>query len=182
MRKANAILSAAIIALFLLHSFIGAGEMIGFIEGGLMFGKVVAFILLAVIAIHVFIGLKLTCDTLIAMKRSGVGAFRENKLFWIRRISGFAIVIFLTAHIIVFLGSYDEGIFVLTPFLVPELITAVLFVAALAVHILTDIKPLTIALGLKSGKALTVMLVISVFLLFSAAAFTFYFVRWLAWS
>lgn len=181
MRKVNAVLGVVMIVLFLLHSFIGAGEMIGFIEGGLVLGKVVAFILLGVIAVHVLIGIKLTADTLIAMKKSGVGAFRENRLFWIRRISGFAIVVFLVAHIIVFLGSYDDGVFVLTPFLVPELITAVLFVASLAVHIITDIKPLMLALGIKSGRELTVMLFVSAFLLFAAVGFTVYFVRWLAW-
>ena len=58
-----------------------------------------------------------------------------------------------------------------------------LMVASLAVHLLTNIRPLTIALGLRGGRKWLgdALFVLSVVLLFAAAAFVIYYLRWNLW-
>ena len=180
MRKFNAVLSIAIFALFLFHVIYGSFLMLGFVGGGSPVMTAVTWVMLAAIAVHVVIGIKLTADTLIAVKRSGASYFRENKLFWIRRISGFAVMIFIFAHIGIFMGHNGADGYRLNLFDVPQLIMSLLLVLSLLLHIVTNIRPLMTALAAKRGRELIadIAVILSAVLLVSGIAFAVYFVSW----
>ena len=99
MRKWNAILTAAILVLFLLHGILGGFQLLGLGSTAL---KAVAWINVGLILLHTLLGCKLTFDSLRVWKKTGVGYFRENKLFWTRRIRGIAIMILLAFHLLAF--------------------------------------------------------------------------------
>ena len=169
MRKWNALISMGIIVLFLIHAITGGLQLAGIIGGGNPVLKVLAWIMLVMIAAHVVIGIKLTADSLLACKKAGVSYFKENKLFWTRRISGFATIIFVLLHVILFMGNTSAGAYRLNLFATPQLVVMIFFVISVAVHVLTNIKPLMIALGQKGLKEFVtdILLVISAFLITS---------------
>ena len=102
MRKLNAVLSMLILVLFILHAVFGSFQILGIGNTAL---KLLAWVSVCLIIVHTVIGIKLTWDTLRIQKKNGVSYFRENKLFWVRRISGFAVMLFIAAHIFVFMGN-----------------------------------------------------------------------------
>jgi len=179
MRKFNAVLSMAIFALFLLHVVMGIFILSGFSEGGTFMG-VLSLIMLAAVSVHAVIGAKLTIDTLIAMKKSGTGYLGENKLFWIRRISGFALMLFIVSHVFVFMGHSGADGFRLNLFDTPQLIMSILLVLTLLIHIVTNIRPVMIAMGAKSGKEIItdIILIMSVLMFAAGIAFVVYYAGW----
>lgn len=181
MRKWNALISMGIIVLFLIHAITGGLQLAGIIGGGNPVMLVLAWVMLILIAVHVVIGIKLTVDSLLACKKAGVSYFKENRLFWTRRISGFACMVFVLLHVILFMGDTSGGAYRLNLFAAPQLIVMIFFVISVAVHVLTNIKPLMIALGQKGLKEFVtdILLVISVVLIFSGIAFIIYYIRWL---
>lgn len=181
MRKINAILGMVIFALFLLHIIIGSLQLSGLIPGGNIVMKAGSWLLIAAVGVHTVIGIKLTVDTLTAIKRSGASYFSENKLFWIRRISGLSVMFFIAAHIMLFMGHGSGGAFRLNVFDLPQLIMSILLVISVLVHTVTNIRPLMIALGSRGAKDFIadMAVICSVLLLVSGAAFVVYYVRWL---
>lgn len=181
MRRSNAILGIVISALFLLHIIIGSLQLAELIPGGNAVMQAGSWLLIAAVIAHTVIGIKLTFDTLTAIKKSGAGYFRENKLFWIRRISGFAVMLFIAAHIILFMGHGSGGAFRLNLFDLPQLMMSILLVLSVMLHIVTNIRPLMIAFGARGAKDFIadMAVILSVLLLASGIAFVVYFVRWL---
>lgn len=179
MRKWNAIISVLVIALLLIHAIAGGYQLLGVLPGGRTWLKVLSWSMVALLAAHVILGVCLTVKTLRACKKSGVSYFRENKLFWTRRISGFAMIFFIVVHVMILTGITGEA-YRLRPFGVLQLAGSLLLVISVAVHILSNIKPLLIAFGAKGVGAFIkdMLLVLSVVLLFCGAAFVIYFLRW----
>ena len=179
MRKWNAILGALILILFLIHAVAGGFQLYGVLPGGNAVLEKLSRALAAVLVIHVFIGAKLTWDSFRAGRKAGVSYLRENRLFWARRISGFAILLFLADHILLFVGK-NKGPYRLELFEGPQLASSILLVAAIAVHVLTNLTPLLISLGIRGKRrfASDVLAVLSVLLLFAGAAFLVYYLRW----
>jgi succinate dehydrogenase hydrophobic anchor subunit len=180
MRKINSVISVIILILFFIHSVMGGFRLIGIISGGNAFMQPAAYVMAVLISVHLVIGIKLTADTLKAEKKSGVSYSKANKLFWIRRISGFLIMLFALFHIMIFVNIGD-GAYRLKLFAFPELFTQICLVLSAAVHVISNIKPLEIAVGIRTGRsaAADIFFVITVLLLFSAAGFAVYFLRWL---
>ena len=180
-RKINAILGTAMIVLFLAHMIMGGLQLAGIMPGGNSLMKIGAVLLFVLTMVHTVIGVILTAATLKARKKSGAGYFRENRLFWVRRISGFALMLFLVSHIMIFSGRTNGEVFRLNLFDIPQLISSLLFVASLLVHIVTNIRPLMLALG--AGRAKDFLadcaFVLSVLLLAAGAAFVIYYFRWI---
>ncbi len=179
MRKLNAILSMGVLVLFIVHAVAGGFQLAGVFRGGSQLMKILAWIMTGLIALHTLIGIKLTADTLITARRSGASYFKENKLFWLRRISGFAIMVFIAFHILIFMGSSD-GAFRLKLFESAQLISQLLLVASIAVHVLSNIRPLMISLGIKGFREafIDLLLILSIILAFTGAAFVIYYLRW----
>lgn len=176
MRKWNGILTLLILVLFLLHGILGSFQMMGV---GAVAVKKMAWATLGLAAFHAFIGLKLTWDTLKAQKAAGAAYIRENILFWTRRISGFAVMLLLGLHLLAF-GHHVNGVIRLRWFTVGKLTTQILLLAAIGVHILSNVRPLLIAFGCKGFRRWMgdILFVLSVLILFMALAFVVYFLRW----
>ena len=179
MRKWNAILTAAILALFLLHAILGGFQLLGVGNTAL---KAIAWTATALILAHTILGVKLTADSLRVWKRTGVSYFKQNKLFWARRVSGLAVMILLAFHVTAF-GASNGGAYRLKEFTSLRLAVQLLLVAALALHVLMNVKPMLISFGVKSFRDWVgdVWFVLSVLLLFMAAAFVVYYLRWNVW-
>ena len=179
MRKRNAILTAAIMVLFLLHAIFGAFQLFGVGQTAL---KATAWAALALVILHTLIGVKLTADSVKVWKKTGAGYFRQNKLFWARRVSGFAVMALLAFHMTAF-GYYNSGAYRLRRFTDCKLAAQLLLVAAITVHVVTNVKPMLISFGVRSLKkwAGDILFVLSVLLLFMAAAFIVYYLRWNVW-
>ena len=181
MRKFNSIITSAILLLFVLHIVWGVLVLCGIAEGGNPVLSHLGYVLLFLVCIHMLIGCKLTADSIKACKRSGVSYFRENRLFWIRRISGFGLLLFLILHVWLFLPIRSpEGAYRLRFFGPAEYAFQILFVLTLLLHVLTNIKPLMLSLGVKSFAAVLtdILFILSVILLIAGVAFTVYFIRW----
>lgn len=180
MRKLNAVISMLIMALFLVHAVAGSFVLAGFMQGGKAVLSVLAWVMTGLIALHTVIGIKLSVDTVRAIKRSGAFYFKENKLFILRRVSGLAIMAFILCHLIIFTGK-SEGAYRLGFFGVGQLITQVLLVVSIALHVISNARPLMLSFGLKSYKQLGLDLALyaSVILLISGIAFGIYYLRWL---
>ena len=182
MRKANSIAAAAVMILFVFHLIWGAMELFGMIKGGSTFFRIMTYTLIGFVALHTVFGIVLTADTVRAMRRAGVSYYKENRLFWIRRISGFALMAFIIVHVILFHGQNSGGIYYLTLFGIPELVSQILMVAALLIHIAANIRPMRIAFGFsdKWNIRTDIALVLSILLLLAGIAFIIYFLRWAA--
>jgi succinate dehydrogenase/fumarate reductase cytochrome b subunit len=179
MRRVNAITSVAIIVLFLIHGIAGAFQMMGFIPGGSSVRKALTWIMLLILIVHIVIGSILTVQTIRISQKSGVSYYKENGLFWLRRISGFILMLFIFLHLMVFMQT-GSGFFRLGYFGMPQLIGQVIMLLALTVHLLCNIKPVAIALGIYGGKGYgkDIMLILSIVLIVCTVAFVVYYLRW----
>ena len=165
-------------ATFLLHAVMGSVRLLG---GNADSMKAVARICIVFVFVHVVLTGVMTVRTLIACKRSGTGYFRQNKLFWARRISGLAILIPLVMHLFIFTNASADNVR-LGVFTTGRMISQVLLVLTIALHIITNAKPALITLGIRNLRKFTfdILFIISVLMLFFAAAFVVYYFRWMA--
>ncbi|MBR1751249.1 MAG: pilus assembly protein PilX [Ruminococcus sp.] len=180
MRKINAVISMAVLALFLVHAVAGGFQLAGVMPGGSTVMSILAWVMTALIGVHIVIGIKLTADSLKAIKRSGKSYLKENKLFWIRRISGFAIMFFILFHILIFMGKTSDGVYRLEAFETLQLISQILLVVTIALHVISNARPMLLSFGIKSFKeiGIDIALVLCFVLIFTAAAFIIYYIRW----
>ncbi|MCR4891591.1 MAG: pilus assembly protein PilX [Lachnospiraceae bacterium] len=181
MRKWNAIISMVILLLFLVHMIAGIFQLTGIIAGGSRVLSIMAWVMTALIGVHTVIGCILTYSTLRSMKRAGVSYFRENQIFWARRISGFAILFFILSHILLFMGK-NGAVYRPNLFTGPALAGQILLVLSVAVHVISNVRPLLISLGMPSLKkfAPDILVVLSILLFLSGIAFVIYYLRWIS--
>lgn len=176
MRKWNGIITAVILILFLLHGIMGSFQLMG--VGGTAL-KGIAWLSVALTAVHALISLKLTADTIRAVKKTGAPYIRRNLLFWARRVSGFALLVLLVFHMTAF-SEGGGGTYRLKWFNDGKLVTQILLVCALGIHVGSNILPSLITFGIRDQreKAGRIFFALSVLLLFMAAAFILYYLRW----
>ncbi len=181
MRRINSIITGAMMLTFLIHAISGAFMMLNIMEGGSMLLIVATNLFVILAFIHILIGAKLTADSLRTIKKSGVYYFRENLVFWARRVSGFAIILFMVFHVLIFAGRSEDGFFRLNLFGSFELVISLVFVVCLAIHIISNINPLLISLGIPSLRKYSgdILFVLSVVMLFCAAGFIGYYILWI---
>ena len=180
MRKVNAILTAGIIILFLIHGIMGAFSLMEISPGGNSLMMMAGWAMIALIAVHTIIGIKLTADTVKAMKRSGAGYFKENKLFWVRRASGTAVTVFIIAHVVIFEGVKEGEVYRLTVFGALELTSQILLAVSIALHAVSNAKPMLISFGFRGFKeaGLDIALILSLLLILMGTGFIIYYIRW----
>jgi len=138
-----------------------------------------AWVGLGLILVHTGLGVALTVQAMRSGREVGRWYLKQNAEFWIRRLSGVAIIILLFFH----LGVYGEtvaGSFGLQEFTAVKLITQLLLIAALFIHIFVNLRPLLISLGIirHRERRVDLFLVASVFLLFFTSAVLFYYIGW----
>ncbi len=177
LRKLNIFVAAGMLITFIVHAVSGGMRLAGARTEP---ATISAWLCVGFICVHIVITTILTFRTLKAQRLSGAGYFRENTAFWTRRISGFVILIPLALHLIIFMQTTDDA-YRLQAFTVGRLISQVLLVAAIALHVLTNIRPLIISLGMRDHKAyrIDLLLILSVLLLLMGIAFAIYYLRWM---
>ena len=152
MRLVNAVVTTIIMMLFFIHMIWGGLELAGVISGGSKLFLILSCLLIAFIIIHMIISLKFTADTIKACRISKVSYFKENRIFWLRRISGVALMLFIIIHVLIFLGKNANGVYLLNVFNAAALISQLLMVVSLLVHLISNITPLRIAFGIVDKK------------------------------
>lgn len=178
LRKINAFLGLAMIILFLIHAIAGGYQLAGILPGGNQVLTVLAWILVVIVAAHIVIGIILTVDSLRKHKKTGTVYAKENAEFIIRRVSGFAILVFMVCHIVIFYGNYTNG-YRLNLFEGPQLILSICLVISLAVHLFTNIRSMFISFGIsQKRRRFDVRVILIVILVFCAVMFVVYFYRW----
>ena len=176
MRKINAVITPVILILFILHGVSGAFNLTGF---GNSLTRIIAWPMAGLIGVHMVFGIILTVQTLQAQKKAGVSYPKENRFFWARRISGFLIMILIGFHVYAFTGVSADH-FRLTEFTPVLLGCQILLVISIAVHVISNVKPMLIALGVPKLKprAGDIIFWVTILLCVMAAAFIFYYFRW----
>ncbi|MBP3870584.1 MAG: hypothetical protein J6E46_06385 [Faecalicoccus sp.] len=178
MRRLNVYLTHGILVLFFIHAIAGLFQVTGLMNGGNQILGILAYIMLGCIGLHVIISSIFTMQTLFAIKKSGVSYFKENRLFWARRISGFALMIGIIAHLLIFINS--GAVVRLHYFGIVELCLHIFLLLCIAVHVLTNIGPAMIGLGAESLKqySVDILMIISIILMMMAVGFVVYYLRW----
>ncbi len=176
MRKWNAVITVLIMIFFLIHGIMGAFQLFGIGSDAL---KTLAWIAVGLLGIHTVIGIILTAESIRVWKKTGTGYFRQNLLFWARRLSGFAVLILMTFHMTSF-GYQTEAGYRLREFNSLRLAANLLLVFSLLVHIISNVRPVLIALGSRRLKkwAGDILLILSVLLLVMAVSMIIYYLRW----
>ena len=176
MRRFNAVLTACILVLFLLHAMAGAFQLMGTGSDAV---RVLGWVTLVLTAIHTLIGIKLTIDTLRIQKQAGTGYPKENRLFWARRISGFTLIFLIALHA----GAFSSGsgdAYRLLPFGKFQLAVQILLVLTLALHVISNVRPMLISFGIRSFRERSgdILFVLALLLLFMTVSFIVYYLRW----
>ena len=176
MRKINGIIAMTVLVLFLIHGILGALNLMNIAT---IIVKALSYTMLALIIAHAVISIMLTVRSVRTAVKTKAPYFRHNRLFWARRISGILILALVFFHMTAF-GYTSGGVFRLVPFDAFRLITQILFILSIAVHIITNVKPVLITFGVKGlrPKAGDILFFISVAMLFMAAGFIIYYIRW----
>ena len=176
MRKANIIVTICMIILLLVHMVLGSLELYG--VGGIPVTWVSRALVCFVFA-HALIGTILTIDTIKSIKKSGAHYFKENKLFWLRRFSGFLIIIALVFHLIIFM-TRDKNAYRLQEFTTIYFISQILLVIFIAIHVISNVKPTLISFGITGIKkfSIDILFVLSIVFLIVLIAFIVYYIRW----
>ena len=171
------IISALLIGLILLHGvlvsfrFLGVGE-----SSGLLFART-GFVLLAA---HTVFGVILTIQTIhIEARGKGKLYLRANSVFWVKRLTGIAILCSLYFHFGMF-GTTVDGKFELLPFTTIKLIDMLVLVISLLIHIGINIRSLLVSMGIFAPKRRRwdIALVLSVILVFIAVSLILYYLSW----
>ena len=176
MRKFNSVLAAVILALFIVHGFLGALTMV---DAAVIITKHMARFMVVLIAVHTVLSCILTAKAIKAWKVTGAPYLKENTLFWTRRISGFAIMILIAFHMLSFMST-TPGTFTLPYFGGSMLAANILLVISVAVHVVTNVKPMLISFGIRSLKPRTgeILFVLSILLVLFIIGFIVYYFRW----
>ena len=178
MRKTNMVFSISMILLLLVHSVIGVLTLTGAVAGGLVLSKIISLAFLTVFSVHVVLSTMLTARSVVYIKHSGASYFRENRMFWVRRISGLAILPFILQHFWMFSPEFtEEGILIVPGFDHLNLAVSVLLAVCVIIHAASNIRSLCISMGTGISR----ILIIIVFVLFLAGlicismSFVYYF-------
>ncbi len=176
LRAVNAVVSALMMLLFLVH---GVGNALQLLGVGSALSQALSWTLVGLCVVHVAIGVVLTADTLRTQREAGASYPTRNTRFWAVRVSGAALALLILAHVLIFLKPTGMALR-LPPFLEPQLALSVLLVATLAVHVLANMEPLMVSLGVGPSRerAGDLVFVLAVLLLVMAAGFVVYYLRW----
>ena len=177
MRKLNTILSVLLLFICLLHGLMGSFMLLGISSGA---GKFLAWIGVGILAVHTVLGLLLTAQTFRASRSGGKLYGKQNALFWARRHQGRrCYLLMLFFHIGVF-GRVQDGVYILFPFTTVRLLTQLLLVASVFVHLLLNLRPLLVSLGIVRDKEQRgdLYLILSILVLFAAGSIILYYIGW----
>ncbi len=179
MRKWNGWISLFVLILLVIHGVAGGFQLFGLMSGGKTWHQVLSWVMIGLLAVHIVIGIVLTVDTLRTKTQKDTAYARENVIFWTRRISGFAMIILIVFHFLLFSQTGTES-FRLSLFEGPQLAASLLLVLAAGIHVVTNIRPLLISFGARGWRKFVwdLLLIAAIVAVFCGAAFIVYYCRW----
>ena len=148
MRRLNTIITILLIAVIVIHIVLAGLMLIG-IQNNL--SRYSAWTGEILIGIHALIGIYLTIKSLVLVGKSTKKYNKENRSFWVRRISGIAIFILFYFHSHMF-GKEIDGVFHLIPLSYVKVIIHILFVTAFFIHMFTNVRPMLVSMGIVRGS------------------------------
>ena len=177
LRQLNAVLTILIFVLFFLHGIAGSFRLL---DTSVISPAIFARPLVVLCAVHALIGIVLTVDTVRASRDKGRSYVKLNARFWAARVSGLAIAFLIAAHVIQFMVPTYEGAPRVSYFGPASMASALGLVAAIVVHVVCNVEPLALSLGISGRKSHlgVVALALSLVLLFMGFAFICYFITW----
>lgn len=176
MRKWNNILARVIIVLFLLHALMGSLMLLGL--SNISF-KPLSWLLFAAVIAHGVLGVLATVQAVKSGRQSGKWYLRQNAAYWTKRFSGLAILILLCFHISAYTTTVGNAFF-LKEFTFGRMVAQLLLILSIFLHLAVSVKSMLIAKGVVEFKERTIdwMMVLSLMMLFFAAAVVIYFIQW----
>ena len=176
MRKWNNLLARIIIVLFLLHALMGSLMLLGL--SNISF-KPLSWLLFAAVIAHGVLGILATVQAVKGGRQSGKWYLRQNAVYWTKRFSGLAILILLCFHISAYTTAVGNAFF-LKEFTFGRMVAQLLLILSIFLHLAVSVKSMLIAKGVVEFKERTIdwMMVLSLMMLFFAAAVVIYFIQW----
>lgn len=176
MRKFNGILARVVVVLFLIHAMMGCFMLQG--RSSVSCFPLTILLLFTVIA-HAILGVIATIKSVRSGGISGKWYLKQNKVFWIKRVSGVSILLLLIFHMSVYVTS-SNGVYFLKEFTWMSLVSQLLFVLAIFIHLYVSLEGMLIARGILDHKERKKdwLLVLSVFMLMIIITIIMYFVQW----
>lgn len=176
MRRIQSYIALALVIIFSLHAILGSLMLVGI---GHSWGHYPAMIGSLLLLVHVAYGMKSTWHTLTVCRQTGHSYWQQNRLFWARRFSGLAILLFLFFHIGMF-GAMHGSLYILSEFTAWKALLLLCFVASLCLHVGLNSKPLMVALGWSpvAQRSQDLIVAMAVLFLFVSAACAVYYLRW----
>ena len=165
MRKTNTILVLIIMLLFVDHVIFGSLHSLG---TGASVIRPFAQIMLGLVLIHAIISLIVTVKAEKAGFKTGARYNKENREFWNRRVTGVLIILFGITHAYL-MARNERGVPRIAS--APRIfqLTTPLLIISIYFHILSNIRPLLISLGIRNidKKEKIIRAVLTILLLFA---------------
>lgn len=176
MRRWNRRIAKLSMVLMLLHGLLGSYMLLDISTISL---KMPARLLFGLVGIHAVLSILLTVEAVRAGSLSRHWYPGLNAGFWIKRITGAAILILMAFHIHMYSATVN-GQVILKEFTLLRMISQLLFVLAIFIHVFVSIRPMLIKQGILKYRERTgdAYLVLSVFLLVFVMAIVAYYIRW----
>ena len=172
MRKINTILVLIIMLLLTDHIVFACMHLLGLNAGVL---KPLAMMMMLFTVLHAIVSLIVT----IRAEKVGINTkarySKENKEFWARRVSGMFILVLALLHGYIMFKN-EKGVPRIAS--MPKVLSFAtpLLIIFILIHIMTNVKPLLISLGVKNidKKERIIKLILTVFLLFALGSYIYF--------
>lgn len=177
LKKINMITALLLIVFIIMHGILGSFTLLGI---GSHAGMLFAWGGLGLLAVHTVIGVILTVQTIRAEAGSGGKLYlKQNAAFWIKRLTGIAILCSLYFHFGMFSVEVNEE-YVLIPFTTAKFIDMLVLVGSVFLHIFVNIRSLFVSMGIFTPKErrIDIMVFLSVILVFISVSLILYYISW----
>ena len=153
MRKINAILTIIILALFIDHAVFGTLNTLGKAQVVLPVARMMTVCMI----LHAIISIILTVKSEMVTFKTKTAYNKENREYWLRRWTGVLILIFFVTHVAAMKKQKGQLFKIASsnPF---GKISFILFVASIAAHVVINIRPLLISMGVRNRRTVSAIL------------------------
>lgn len=176
MNRLNHWLVMLILPLLSIHGLLGCFALLGISSITVW---PLSYALLLVVVLHGVISLLLTRDAIIIGLKTGHWYWKENARYWIVRLSGICIFALLGFHASAYTVNVD-GVFFLQEFTFLRMVSQLLFVAAIAIHLLAAARPWLIKRGILTfgERAWDCVVVLGILTSFFTFSVVMYYIYW----
>ena len=148
MRKFNTVIVLLIMLLFIDHITFGSLHFLGTKFG---IAAPFAMTMMILVLIHAAVSIIITIRAEVAGFKTKARYNKENRQFWLRRVSGMAILVLAIAHVVL-MQKGSDGVPKISR--MPKVFNLLLplLLLSVGVHISQNIRPLLISMGVKNRE------------------------------